>query len=66
MKKIVKDVYVVKPYNAGELSCCIYMVDTKSDDGLVLIDPGLYIESIQDIEKEGFQEYFNLKSEENH
>ena len=54
MEEIVKDVYVVKGYSSGDMNCCIYMVDTKSDDGLVLIDAGLYIEPIQSIEKDGF------------
>jgi len=54
MIEIVKDVYVVKPHNPNEPGCCVYMVDTKSDDGLVLIDVGLYIEPIRVIEKEGF------------
>ncbi|MFW9829318.1 MAG: MBL fold metallo-hydrolase [Candidatus Thorarchaeota archaeon] len=54
MKEIVKDIYVLNPYNPTELDCCVYMVDTKSDDGLVLIDAGLYIEPIKKIAKEGF------------
>ncbi len=54
MKEIVKNVYVVKGYNPGDMNCCIYMIDTKSDDGLVLIDAGLYIEPIQSIENDGF------------
>lgn len=54
MEEIVKDVYVVKGHSLGDMNCCIYMVDTKSDDGLVLIDPGLHIEPIQSMEKDGF------------
>ncbi|NVM46922.1 MAG: MBL fold metallo-hydrolase [Candidatus Lokiarchaeota archaeon] len=54
MMEIVENVYVVKPYNPNEPGCCVYMVDTKSDDGLVLIDVGLYIDPIHVIEKEGF------------
>ncbi|MDH5770943.1 MAG: MBL fold metallo-hydrolase [Candidatus Bathyarchaeota archaeon] len=54
MKEIVKDVYVVKDHSPGDMNCCIYMVDTKSDDGLILIDAGLYIEPIQSIENDGF------------
>ncbi len=57
MMEIVENVYVVKPHNPTEPGCCVYIVDTKSKDGLVLIDVGLYIEPIQVIEKEGF----NLK-----
>ena len=54
MMEIIDNVYVVKPHNPIEPGCCVYMVDTKSEDGLVLIDVGLYIEPIQVIEKEGF------------
>jgi len=35
----------------------VYLVDTKSNDGLILIDAGINFEPIQEIEKEGF----NLK-----
>ena len=52
MMEIVENVYVVKPFTPNEPGCCVYMVDTKSDDGLVLIDAGLYIEPIKVIEKE--------------
>lgn len=55
MKTIVDNVYIVKPYDPNVRGCCVYMVDTKSDDGLVLIDAGLDIEPIQAIEKEGFE-----------
>ena len=54
MKKIATDIYVVKPYDPNSLDCCAYLVDTKSDDGLVLIDVGLEIEPIQEINKKGF------------
>ncbi len=54
MKEIIKDIYVLNPYNPTALDCCVYMVDTKSDNGLILIDAGLYIEPIKNIEKEGF------------
>lgn len=54
MMEIIEDVYIVKPHNPIEPGCCVYMVDTKSEDGLVLIDIGLYIEPIKVIEKEGF------------
>lgn len=54
MRKVVENVYIVKPYDPNVVGCCVYMVDTKSDDGLVLIDVGLYIDPIKEIEKEGF------------
>lgn len=53
--EIVENVYIVKPYNSTDPSCCVYMVDTKSDEGIILIDVGLYIEPIQVIEKKGFK-----------
>ncbi|MFX1412087.1 MAG: MBL fold metallo-hydrolase, partial [Promethearchaeota archaeon] len=54
MRTVVDDVYIVKPYDPNVADCCVYMVDTKSDDGLVLIDVGLNFEPIRDIENEGF------------
>ncbi|MFX1462774.1 MAG: MBL fold metallo-hydrolase [Promethearchaeota archaeon] len=55
LKVISKNIYIVKPYDRNSTDCCVYMVDTKSDDGLVLIDVGLNIGPIQEIEKEGFK-----------
>ncbi|MFX1293186.1 MAG: MBL fold metallo-hydrolase, partial [Promethearchaeota archaeon] len=55
MKTVVKDVYVVKPYDPSIVDCCVYLIDTKSDDGLILIDTGINFEPIQEIEKEGFK-----------
>lgn len=37
------------------VDCCVYLIDTKSDDGLILIDAGIEFQPIQDIEKEGFK-----------
>ncbi|MFX0038055.1 MAG: MBL fold metallo-hydrolase [Promethearchaeota archaeon] len=54
MKKVVDNVYIVKPYDPKSPDCCVYMVDTKSDDGLVLIDVGLNFEPIRGIENEAF------------
>ena len=54
MKEIVKDVYCIKPSQAAVFDSSKYIIDTKSDDGLVLIDPGLYIEFIRELEGEGF------------
>jgi glyoxylase-like metal-dependent hydrolase (beta-lactamase superfamily II) len=53
MKKIVKNVYQVKSVSDGP-DCASYLINTESDDGLVLVDPGLYIEFITDLEKKGF------------
>ena len=36
MKQIIKDIYHV-----GDNECLVYMVDTHSDQGLVLIDAGM-------------------------
>ena len=36
MKQIIKDIYHV-----GDNECSVYMVDTHSDQGLVLIDAGM-------------------------
>ncbi|MFX1279355.1 MAG: MBL fold metallo-hydrolase [Promethearchaeota archaeon] len=55
MKNVVDNVYVVKPFDPEVIDCCVYLVDTKSDDGLVLIDAGINFEPIQEIEKEGFK-----------
>ena len=55
METVVNDVYIVKPYDPNIIDCCVYLVDTKSDDGLILIDAGVNFEPIQDIEKEGFR-----------
>ncbi|MFX1302936.1 MAG: MBL fold metallo-hydrolase [Promethearchaeota archaeon] len=54
MKNIVDNVYIVKPYDPNVPGCCVYMVDTRSDDGLVMIDAGLDIEPIRAIAKEGY------------
>lgn len=54
MRSIVDNVYIVKPYDPNVLGCCVYMVDTKSEEGLILIDAGIDIEPIRVIEKYGF------------
>lgn len=60
MRKVLDNVYIVKPYDPNLPDCCVYMIDTNSDDGLVLIDVGLNFEPIRDIEKEGF-DFKNIK-----
>jgi glyoxylase-like metal-dependent hydrolase (beta-lactamase superfamily II) len=55
MMEIVKDVYIVKPYNPNVIDCCVYLIDTKGDEGLVLIDAGINFEPIQALEEEGFK-----------
>jgi glyoxylase-like metal-dependent hydrolase (beta-lactamase superfamily II) len=46
MKQIVNNVYHV-----GDSGCAVYLVDTKSDDGLVLIDAGMSFKMIMNITK---------------
>ncbi len=46
MKKIFKDVYHV-----GDSGCSVFLVNTHSEDGLVLIDCGMNLEMIKKISK---------------
>jgi len=46
MKEIFKDVYHV-----GDSGCSVFLVDTRSEDGLVLIDCGMSLEMIKKISK---------------
>jgi glyoxylase-like metal-dependent hydrolase (beta-lactamase superfamily II) len=46
MEKIVKNVYHV-----GDSGCSIYLIDTQSSDGLVLIDAGMSLQIIKDIDE---------------
>jgi len=48
MEKIVKNVYHV-----GDSGCSVYLIDTQSNDGLVLIDAGMSLEIIKDIDEFG-------------
>ena len=50
MKKVVKNVYFI-----GESGCSIFLVDTNSEDGLVLIDCGMSIDTIKNIAKFGLE-----------
>ncbi|MFX0137981.1 MAG: MBL fold metallo-hydrolase [Candidatus Hodarchaeota archaeon] len=54
MKKILKNIYYIESCNDAAFDSIKYFIDTKSSDGLVLIDPGLYITFIQEIEDSGF------------
>ena len=47
MSKIFKDVI----YHVGDSGCSVFLVDTQSDDGLVLIDAGMSIQMIQKVSK---------------
>ncbi|MFW9772716.1 MAG: MBL fold metallo-hydrolase, partial [Candidatus Thorarchaeota archaeon] len=48
MREVVKNVYHV-----GDSGCSVYLVDTESKDGLVLIDCGMSLEMIKKITKKG-------------
>jgi len=48
MKEVIKDVYHV-----GDSGCSVYLVNTNSEEGLVLIDCGMSIELIKKISKLG-------------
>lgn len=48
MKQIIKDVYHV-----GDNGCSVYLVDTQSDQGLVLIDAGMSLNMIRQIASHG-------------
>ncbi len=54
MKEINNDIYIIKPYKLGDIDCSVYLIDTKDIDGLISIDPGLYIEPIKNIRQYGF------------
>ena len=53
MKKIHENVYHV-----GDSGCSVFLVDTKSDDGLVLIDCGMSFKKIKKISKVGLNPFF--------
>ncbi|MFX1408937.1 MAG: MBL fold metallo-hydrolase [Promethearchaeota archaeon] len=48
MKEIIKNVY-----HLGDSGCSVYLIDTQSDDGLVLIDCGMSLNLIKKINKIG-------------
>jgi len=48
MKEIIKTVYHV-----GDSGCSVFLIDTQSDDGLVLIDCGMSLSLIKKISKVG-------------
>lgn len=48
MKEIIENIYHV-----GDSGCSVFLVDTQSDDGLVLIDCGMSLSLIKNISKIG-------------
>ena len=45
LKEIVKNVYYL-----GNSGCEVYLIDSKSKDGLILIDCGMSLDLIKDIQ----------------
>ncbi|MBU8911453.1 MAG: MBL fold metallo-hydrolase [Desulfobacterales bacterium] len=50
MRQIIKNIYHV-----GDNECSVYMVDTQSDQGLVLIDAGMDLDMIKQIDSYGMR-----------
>lgn len=50
MKQIVRDIYHV-----GDNECSVYLVDTRSDEGLVLIDAGMELDMIRQVAAHGMR-----------
>jgi glyoxylase-like metal-dependent hydrolase (beta-lactamase superfamily II) len=50
MKQIIKNIYHV-----GDNECSVYLVDTQSDQGLVLIDAGMNLNMIKQIDSHGMR-----------
>ncbi len=48
MKEIIKNIYHV-----GDSGCSVYLIDTQSKDGLVLVDVGMDLEMIKGIRSHG-------------
>ena len=55
MKQIIKDIYHV-----GDNGCSVYLADTKSEQGLVLIDAGMDLRMIKNIDSNGIH-FENIK-----
>jgi len=49
MKEIVKNVFHI-----GDSGCSVFLVNSESEDGLVLIDCGMSLDMIKNINKHGF------------
>ena len=50
MKQIIKNIYHV-----GDNGCSVYLADTQSDQGLVLIDAGMNLDMIKQIDSHGLR-----------
>jgi len=54
MKQIVENICYIKPSEKVAFDCFKYIIDTKSKKGLIIIDPGIYIDFIHEIEDLGY------------
>ncbi|MFX0032125.1 MAG: MBL fold metallo-hydrolase [Candidatus Hodarchaeota archaeon] len=54
MEKILDHIYSINPCTDVLFDSSKYLIDTRSAEGLILIDPGLYIKFLKEIEEEGF------------
>ncbi|MFX1496899.1 MAG: MBL fold metallo-hydrolase [Promethearchaeota archaeon] len=54
MEKINDYVYSINPYGGPLFDSSKYLIDTRSAEGLIVIDPGLYTKFLNEIEKKGF------------
>lgn len=54
MEKIINHVYSINPYNGPLFDSSKYFINTRSTEGLIVIDPGLYTKFLSEIEKKGF------------
>jgi len=52
MKKIIKNIFSIETYNPSQ-EAIPYIIDTNSEDGLVIIDPGLHVKFIHELEDYG-------------
>jgi len=54
MKVIIDNIYSIENTNPSQ-ECIPYIIDTNSEDGLVVIDPGLYTKFFKELEEYGFK-----------
>ncbi len=53
MRQILKNFFILKECKIGEPSSTVYLIDTNSDDGLILIDTGLGLNFKEELSKIG-------------
>ncbi|MFX1234578.1 MAG: MBL fold metallo-hydrolase, partial [Promethearchaeota archaeon] len=54
IKKLIDNIYSINPSSGPLFDSSKYLINTRGVEGLVLIDPGLYIEFLKEIKEEGF------------